>query len=61
MAVTSVGEVLNQNLNILIEPNSGSGDSNAKIMGLGGAYTKVLIDNIPIVSDQGMGNLDRSK
>ncbi len=31
MAVTSVGEVLNQNLNILIEPNSGSGDSNAEL------------------------------
>ena len=62
MAVTSAGEVLNQNLNILIEPNSGNGDSNARIMGLGGAYTKVLIDNIPVVSDQGMGNLvDLSK
>ncbi|MCY0968071.1 TonB-dependent receptor plug domain-containing protein [Chryseobacterium wangxinyae] len=62
MAVTSAAEVLNQNLNILIEPNSGTGDSNARIMGLGGAYTKVLIDNIPVVSDQGMGNqVDLSK
>lgn len=62
MAVTSAAEVLNQNLNILIEPNSGSGDSNARIMGLGSAYTKVLIDNIPVVSDQGMGNqVDLSK
>ncbi|MCU7613309.1 TonB-dependent receptor [Chryseobacterium sp. GMJ5] len=62
MAATNVAEVLNQNLNILIEPNSGSGDSNARIMGLSGAYTKVLIDNIPVVSDQGMGNqFDLSK
>ena len=62
MATTNVAEVLNQNLNILIEPNSGTGDSNARIMGLGGAYTKVLIDNIPVVSDQGMGNqFDLSK
>ena len=62
MAATTASEVLSQNLNILIEPNSGSGDSNAKIMGLGGAYTKVLIDNIPVVSDQGMGNqVDLSK
>ncbi|MBB4805075.1 outer membrane receptor for ferrienterochelin and colicins [Chryseobacterium defluvii] len=57
MAVTNVAEVLNQNLNILIEPNKGSGDSNASIMGLSGEYTKILIDNIPVVSDQGMGNL----
>ena len=57
MAVTNVAEVLNQNLNILIEPNRGSGDSNANIMGLSGEYTKILIDNIPVVSDQGMGNL----
>ena len=57
MAVTNVAEVLNQNLNILIQPNRGSGDSNANIMGLSGEYTKILIDNIPVVSDQGMGNL----
>ncbi|WP_294251620.1 TonB-dependent siderophore receptor, partial [uncultured Chryseobacterium sp.] len=57
MAVTNVAEVLNQNLNILIQPSRGSGDSNANIMGLGGEYTKILIDNIPVVNDQGMGNL----
>lgn len=57
MAVTNAAEVLNQNLNILITPDSGSGDSNANIMGLSGAYTKILIDNIPVVSDQGMGNI----
>ncbi|WP_162086655.1 TonB-dependent receptor plug domain-containing protein [Chryseobacterium aquaeductus] len=57
MAVTNAAEVLNQNLNILVEPNSGTGDSNANILGLNGQYTKVLIDNIPVVSDQGMGNL----
>ncbi|TDX86456.1 TonB-dependent receptor plug domain-containing protein [Epilithonimonas xixisoli] len=56
MAVTNAAEVLNQNLNILITPDSGSGDSNANILGLNGAYTKILIDNIPVVSDQGMGN-----
>ncbi len=62
MAATTASEVLNQDLNILIEPNSGNGDSNVRIMGLGGAYTKILIDNIPVVSDQGMGNqVDLSK
>ena len=57
MAATNVADVLNQNLNILITPNSSSGDSNANIMGLSGEYTKILIDNIPVVSDKGMGNL----
>ncbi|MCJ8153814.1 TonB-dependent receptor [Chryseobacterium sp. SSA4.19] len=57
MAVTNVAEVLNQNLNILIEPNKSSGNSSANILGLSGAYTKILIDNIPVVSDEGMGNL----
>jgi outer membrane receptor for ferrienterochelin and colicins len=57
MVVTNVAEVLNQNLNILIEPSRGSGNSSANIMGLSGEYTKILIDNIPVVSDEGMGNL----
>lgn len=57
MAVTNVAEVLNQNLNILIEPSKSSGNSSANIMGLSGEYTKILIDNIPVVSDEGMGNL----
>lgn len=57
MAVTNVAEVLNQNLNILIEPNKSTGNSSANIMGLSGEYTKILIDNIPVVSDEGMGNL----
>ncbi|WP_028121484.1 TonB-dependent receptor plug domain-containing protein [Epilithonimonas tenax] len=56
MAVTNAAEVLNQNLNIQITANSISGDSQAFMMGLSGEYTKVLIDNIPVVSDQGMGN-----
>ena len=57
MAVTNAAEVLNQNLNILIVPSASSGNSSANIMGLPGAYTKVLIDNIPVVSDEGLGNL----
>lgn len=62
MAVTTVAEVLNQNLNILIVPDSGDGNSQANIMGLGGAYTKILIDNIPVVTDRGSGNqMDLSK
>lgn len=62
MAVTTAAEVLNQNLNIQIVPDSGDGNSQANIMGLGGAYTKILIDNIPVVTDRGSGNqMDLSK
>jgi len=57
MGATTVAEVLNQNLNMMIVPDSNSGDSNANIMGLGGEYTKVLIDNIPVVNDEGLGNM----
>ena len=56
MAATTVAEVLSQNLNMLIVPDASSGNSQANIMGLGGQYTKVLIDNIPIVNDEGLGN-----
>ena len=56
IAVTTVAEVLNQNLNILVVPDSGDGNSGVNIMGLGREYTKILIDNIPVVTDTGSGN-----
>lgn len=56
MAVTNVAEVLNQSLNVLIVPDRNSGNSTANLMGLGGEYTKILIDNIPVVGDIGLGN-----
>lgn len=56
MAVNNVAEVLNQTLNILIIPEKNSGDSKANIMGLGAEYTKILVDNIPLIGDTGLGN-----
>ncbi|ATN04572.1 TonB-dependent receptor [Chryseobacterium indologenes] len=56
MAATSVADVLNQSLNVLIISDRRSGNSTANLMGLGGEYTKVLIDNIPVVGDIGLGN-----
>lgn len=56
MAATNVADVLNQSLNILITPDRNSGNSTASIMGLSGEYTKILIDNIPVVGDIGLGN-----
>lgn len=56
MAATNVADVLNQSLNVLIVPDRNSGNSTASLMGLGGEYTKILIDNIPVVGDIGLGN-----
>lgn len=62
MAATNVAEVLNQTLNMQITPDTNSGNSTANIMGLGGAYIKILIDNIPVVGDTGLGsNIDLTK
>ena len=62
MAANNVSEVLNQSLNMLIVPDSKSGNSTANILGLGGDYVKVLIDNIPVVGDTGLGsNIDLTK
>ncbi|MGP1501703.1 MAG: TonB-dependent receptor plug domain-containing protein [Bergeyella cardium] len=57
MAANNVAEVLNQNLNMLIVPDRSNGNSYANILGLGGEYTKVLIDNIPVINDESLGNL----
>lgn len=56
MAATNVADVLNQSLNVLIVPDRNSGNSTANLLGLGGEYTKVLIDNIPVVGDIALGN-----
>ena len=62
MSVNTVAEVLSQTLNILVIPEKNSGDSKANILGLNADYTKVLIDNIPVIGDTGLGsNIDLTK
>lgn len=62
MAVNNVAEVLNQTLNILINPDQKTGNSKANLMELGSNYTKVLVDNIPLISDTAFGSdLDLTK
>ena len=56
MAVNNVAEVLNQTLNIFIIPSKNTGDSKADIMGMRADYTKILVDNIPVIGDTGLGN-----
>lgn len=55
-AGNTVADVLNQKLNILIVSSPDSGDSGLELMSLKGSYIKVLVDNIPLVGDSGMGN-----
>lgn len=55
-AGNTIADVLSQNLNITIRPSGGTGDSQIEMMGLGSGYVKVLVDNIPLVSDSGFGN-----
>jgi outer membrane receptor for ferrienterochelin and colicins len=56
LAATNLADVLNQYLNITITPQSGTGRSTVSMFGLDGSYFKILVDNVPIVSDSSMGN-----
>ncbi len=51
-----LGDVLNQYVNINVSPSSSSGKSKVSMFGLDASYFKILIDNIPVVSEDGFGN-----
>jgi outer membrane receptor for ferrienterochelin and colicins len=55
-AGNNLADVLNQTLNINIVPNTSSGKSTVQLFGLDGQYFKILIDNIPVINDEGLGN-----
>jgi outer membrane receptor for ferrienterochelin and colicins len=55
-AANNLADLLNQTLNITVKPNTTSGRSEISLFGLDGQYFKILIDNVPIVSDSGTGN-----
>ncbi|WP_062053527.1 TonB-dependent receptor plug domain-containing protein [Aquimarina longa] len=55
-AGNNLADVLNQTLNISIIPNASTGKSAVQLFGLDGQYFKILIDNIPVVNDEGLGN-----
>ncbi|MCW3467020.1 TonB-dependent receptor [Chitinophaga nivalis] len=56
MAVSTVAELLKQQLNIEIENQSGTGRSKIRVLGLNSQYMKILMDNIPIAGDENMGS-----
>lgn len=56
LAGNTLADVLNQSLNISIQPNPSSGKSSVELFGLDGQYFKILVDNIPLINDEGLGN-----
>ncbi|MGC4039254.1 MAG: TonB-dependent receptor [Flavobacterium sp.] len=56
LAANNLSDVLDQYLNITISPDSETGRSTAQLFQLDGSYFKILVDNVPIVSDTSMGN-----
>ncbi|TRZ45755.1 TonB-dependent receptor plug domain-containing protein [Robertkochia solimangrovi] len=55
-AGNNLADLLNQQLNINIIPNATTGKSGVQLFGLDARYFKVLIDNIPVINDEGLGN-----
>lgn len=55
-AANNLADLLNYNLNLTVIPNAQSGKSTISFFGLDAQYFNVLIDNIPLVSDNGLGN-----
>ncbi len=56
VAANNLADVLNFNLNLNIIPNAQTGRSTISFFGLDSEYFNILIDNIPMVSDNGVGN-----
>ena len=56
LAANNLGDVLNQYLNISIKTSGNDGRSTVSMFGLDAQYFKILVDNIPLVSDTGFGN-----
>ncbi|MEO1009660.1 MAG: TonB-dependent receptor [Bacteroidota bacterium] len=56
LAGNTLADILTQNLNITILPDAATGRSTISMFGFDGEYVKVLIDGIPVASDNGIGN-----
>ena len=56
LGATNLGDVLNQYVNITVMPDGDSGRSTVSLFGLDASYFKVLVDNVPLVNEGGVGN-----
>lgn len=55
-AANNLADVLNQYLNITVQPSGNDGRSTVSMFGLDGQYFKVLVDNVPLIGETGLGN-----
>ncbi|MDN3725095.1 TonB-dependent receptor [Aequorivita sp. SDUM287046] len=55
-AGNNLADILNNTLNINISPNTANGKSGVSLFGLDSQYFKVLVDNVPIINEEGIGN-----
>jgi outer membrane receptor for ferrienterochelin and colicins len=55
-AGVNLADLLNQTLNLNVVPNLGNGRSSFSLFGLNGEYVKILVDNVPLINEQGFGN-----
>ncbi|RZJ65423.1 MAG: TonB-dependent receptor [Flavobacterium sp.] len=55
-AGNNLADLLNQTLNITVMPSSSTGKSSLQMFGLNSAYVKILVDNVPVINDEGLGN-----
>jgi len=56
LAANNLADVMNFSLNINVTQDTGAGRSTVSMFGLDGQYLKILVDNVPLVSDTGLGN-----
>ncbi len=55
-AANNLVDVLNFNLNLTIIPNAKTGKSSISFFGLNAGYFNILVDGIPLVGDNSLGN-----
>lgn len=56
LGANNLGDILNQYINITVRPSSSSGKSTISMFGLDAGYFKILVDNVPLVNEDGLGN-----
>ncbi len=56
LAANNLSDVLNQYVNITVRPSGTDGRSTVSLFGLDGLYFKILVDNVPLVNEAGLGN-----
>jgi len=56
LGAVTLSDVLNQYINITVSPSSSTGRSTVSMFGLDASYFKILVDNVPLVNEGGLGN-----